>query len=149
MCFQVSLSLLFEGTTCRMLSPSHQVWKKKEETEKNNQCSNELKRTFGLQYFEYCKKLYIGFSGCLFFYFFIKAYIWASNTAVLKGFQNTWRSSRFSVSPPGHPFGCWWLGFLPGDGVLGRTVRITLRVKLVVSKSCSLQTFSWCLHFLS
>ena len=67
-CFQVSLSLLFEGTTCRMLSPAHQVWKKKkEETEKNNQCSNELKRTFGLQYFEYCKKLYIGFSGCLFF----------------------------------------------------------------------------------
>ena len=30
----------------------------------------KVKRTFGLQYFEYCKKLYIGLSGCLFFFFY-------------------------------------------------------------------------------
>ena len=107
-------------------------------------------RTFGLQYFEHCKKLYIGFSGFLFFFLFFvftKAYmyIWASNTAAPKGFQHTWRSSRYSVSPQGHPFG-WWLCLLSGNGILGRTVGITLRVKLVFAKSWSLQRFSGCLH---
>ena len=79
------------------------------------------------------------------FFVFTKAYIWASNTAAPKGFQHTWRSSRYSVSPQGHPFG-WWLCLLSGDGILGRTVGITLRVKLVFAKSWSLQRFSGCLH---